>query len=252
MGEAMSGRVVVVSGAGRGIGAAICRKMAPEASLIVLLDRDREPIETVASELEASGTESRSRVVDVRAAGEISEALESLDADFGPIDAVIAAAGCMAGSTVEDMTDDLWEEAVDVNLKGAFSLVRASISSLKKSRSPRIVLLSSVASRGLPNHANYSAAKAGIGGLTRSLAWEFGPQGVLVNAVAPGFIDTRMTRSGAELRGVDWEEYVKEAARHTALGRIGEAEEIAHVVQFLASPELTYLTGQVLTVSGSP
>ena len=248
----MSGRVVVVSGAGRGIGAAICRKMAPDAALIVALDRDREPVEAVASQLEASGTESRARVVDVTAAGDLEEAFGSLDADFGAIDVVIAAAGCMAGSAVEDMTDGLWEEALDVNLKGAFSLVRATIPFLRKSRSPRIVLLSSVASRGLPNHANYSAAKAGIGGLTRSLAWELGSQGVLVNAVAPGFIDTRMTRAGAEHRGIDWDEYVDEAARQTALGRIGQAEEIAHVVQFLASPELTYLTGQVLTVSGSP
>jgi len=248
----MSNRVVVVTGAGRGIGAAICRKLAPEAGLVVLLDRDREPVEAVASELEASGTESRVGVVDVRAAGDLEEVLESLGADIGTIDVVIAAAGCMAGSPVEAMTDDLWEEVVDVNLKGAFSLVRATVSSLRKSRSPRIVLLSSVASSGLANHVNYSAAKAGIGGLTRSLAWELGTQDILVNAVAPGFIDTRMTRAGAERRGISWDEYVEEAAGRTALGRIGQTEEVAHVVQFLASPELTYLTGQVLTVSGTP
>ena len=248
----MSYRVVVVTGAGRGIGAAICRKLAPEAGLIVLLDRDREPVEALASELEASGTESRVGVVDVRAAGDLEEVLGSLDTDTGTIDAVIAAAGCMAGSPVEAMADDLWEEVVDVNLKGAFALVRATVSPLRKSKSPRIVLLSSVASSGLPNHANYSAAKAGIGGLTRSLAWELGTQGILVNAVAPGFIDTRMTRAAAERRGISWDEYVEEAAGQTALGRIGQAEEVAHVVQFLASPKLTYLTGQVLTVSGAP
>jgi len=226
--------------------------LAPEAGLIVLLDRDREPVEALASELEASGTESRVGVVDVRAAGDLEEVLGSLDTDTGTIDAVIAAAGCMAGSPVEAMADDLWEEVVDVNLKGAFALVRATVSPLRKSKSPRIVLLSSVASSGLPNHANYSAAKAGIGGLTRSLAWELGTQGILVNAVAPGFIDTRMTRAGAERRGISWDEYVEEAAGQTALGRIGQAEEVAHVVQFLASPKLTYLTGQVLTVSGAP
>lgn len=248
----MDRRAVVVTGAGRGIGAAICRKMAPKADLVVLLDVDRAPAEEIANEIEQLGTETRIGVVDVGVSRNMDDVLRPLIADLGAIDSVIGAAGCMAGSPVEIMTDDVWEKVVDVNLKGAFALVRSTIPLLRNSVAPRVVLLSSVASRGLLNNVNYSAAKAGIGGLTRSLAWELGPQGILVNAVAPGFIDTRMTRAGAERRGVSWEEFVEDAVTQTAIGRIGEAEEIAHVVDFLASPGLTYLTGQVLTVSGAP
>ena len=113
-----------------------------------------------------------------------------------------------------------------------------------------MVLVSSIAARGIAGHSNYGAAKAGIMGLTRSLARELGPEGIRVNAVAPGFIDTRMTRDGAVDRGLRWEEFAGRAAAASALGRIGQPEEVASVIDFLAGPDSSYMTGQIVYASG--
>ena len=245
----MSG-VAIVSGGGRGIGAATCLKLGQRFRAVGVIDRDREPAERVAADLRAVGRMSEVRVVDVTDVEAVQEATDSLVAVLGGLDTVVAAAGNMVGGDVAEMSVASWSSVLDVHLTGSFAMVRAALPALRRSQSPSVVLVSSIAARGIAGHANYGAAKAGIMGLTRSLARELGPEGIRVNAVAPGFIDTRMTRDGAVDRGLGWEEFAGRAAAASALGRIGQPEEVASVIDFLAGPDSSYMTGQVVYAAG--
>lgn len=245
----MSG-VAIVSGGGRGIGAAVCLKLADRFRAVGVIDRDRDPAEQVATELRAVGRISEVRIVDVTDVDAVGQAVDSLVAAMGGLDTVVAAAGNMVGADVAEMSVAAWSSVLDVHLTGSFSLVRASLPALRESSNPSVVLVSSIAARGIAGHANYGAAKAGIMGLTRSLARELGPEGIRVNAVAPGFIDTRMTRDGAVERGLEWEEFAGAAAAASALGRIGQPEEVAAVVDFLAGPDSSYMAGQIVYATG--
>jgi len=247
----MSG-VAIVSGGGRGIGAAICLKLAERFRAVGIIDRDRDPAEQVAAELRAVGSVSEVRAVDVTDVEAVGHAVDSLVAAMGGLDTVVAAAGNMVGADLADMSVEVWSSVLDVHLTGSFALVKASLPALRRSSNPSVVLVSSIAARGIAGHANYGAAKAGIMGLTRSLARELGPEGIRVNAVAPGFIDTRMTRDGAVHRGLRWEEFAGAAAAASALGRIGQPEEVASVVDFLAGPDSSYMSGQIVYATGGP
>ncbi len=245
----MSG-AAIVSGGGRGIGAAICLQLADRFRAIGVIDRDRGPAERVAADLRAAGRISEVRAVDVTDVEGVRDAVDSLVAAMGGLDTVVAAAGNMVGADLEEMSVAAWSSVLDVHLTGSFALVRASLPALRESSNPSVVLISSIAARGIAGHANYGAAKAGIMGLTRSLARELGPEGIRVNAVAPGFIDTRMTRDGAVQRGLGWEEFAGRAAAASALGRIGQPEEVASVVDFLAGPDSSYMSGQIVYATG--
>ncbi len=242
--------IAIVSGGGRGIGAATCLRLAERLDAIGVIDRDRGPAERVAADLRAAGRISEARVVDVTDVEAVGEAVNSLVTAIGGLDTVVAAAGNMVGGSVEEMSLAAWSSVLDVHLTGSFALVRAALPALRRSSDPSVVLVSSIAARGIAGHANYGAAKAGIMGLTRSLARELGPEGIRVNAVAPGFIDTRMTRDGAIDRGLGWAEFAGRAAAASALGRIGQPEEVASVIDFLAGPDSSYMTGQVVYAAG--
>lgn len=245
----MSG-VAIVSGGGRGIGAAVCVKLADRFRAVGVIDRDRGPAESVATDLRAAGRTSEARAVDVTDVEAVGDAVDSLVTEMGGLDTVVAAAGNMVGAELAEMSVAAWSSVLDVHLTGSFALVRASLPALRESANPSVVLVSSIAARGIAGHANYGAAKAGIMGLTRSLARELGPEGIRVNAVAPGFIDTRMTRDHAVRDGISWEKFAGAAAHEAALGRIGQPEEVASVVDFLAGPDSSYMTGQVVYVTG--
>ena len=245
-------RVAIVSGGGRGIGAATCHKLAESFQGIGVIDLDRGPAERVAEELGRMGAATEVGVVDVRDVVAVAETVERLVARLGGLDAVVAAAGNMDGADLADLSPAAWSSVLDVHLTGSFAVVQAALAGLRGSPAPSVVLVSSIAARGIAGHANYGAAKAGIAGLTRSLAAELGPEGIRVNAVAPGFIDTRMTRDHAALDGVRWEEFAGAAAAGAALGRIGRPEEVASVVDFLVSEASSYVTGQVVYVTGGP
>ena len=246
------GRVAVVSGAGRGIGSAVCRRLAASCRAIAVLDLDLEPTEEVAAELASLGVDAQTHAVDVTDAESVAQAIGQVRDAFGRIDIVVPAAGNMLGAPIEQMTPAQWSSVITTHLTGAYTLVRASAGALRSADDGRIVLVSSIAARGIANHANYGAAKAGTEGLTRSLAWELGPDGVNVNAVAPGFIDTRLTRDAAKRKGIDWADAVKAGSALAALGRIGTPEDVAAAVSFLVGPDSRFITGQVLTVSGAP
>ena len=244
--------VAIVSGGGRGIGAAVCRKLGERFRAIGVIDRDRAPAEKIAAELARSGVTAAVGVVDVTEVEAVKETVDGLVSALGGLDAVVAAAGHIEGDPIADMSVESWSSVLEAHLTGSFSLVRAALPALRRSPNPCVVFTSSIAARGIAGNANYGAAKAGIIGLTRSLALELGPEGIRVNAVAPGFIDTRMTRSHAAQKNIRWDDFAGAAAAESALGRIGRPEEVASVVDFLAGSASSYVTGQVLYVTGAP
>ncbi|WP_214105851.1 SDR family NAD(P)-dependent oxidoreductase [Acrocarpospora catenulata] len=244
----LRGRVAVVTGGGRGIGAAVCRRLAEEGAAVAVLDLDAKPAEQVAGTLPEAGA----YAADVGDPAQVEDVVRRVLARHGRIDILVPCAGVMRGAPVTEMTDRAWTEVLTSHLTGSFTAVRAVTPAMIAQRHGRIVLISSIAARGIADHVNYGTAKAGIAGMTRSLALELGPRGITVNAVAPGFIATRMTREGAERRGRTWEEHAERAAEGTALRRIGTPEDVAAVVAFLASADAGYVTGQVIHVSGDP
>ena len=241
-----------MSGGGRGIGAAVCRTLGRTFRGIGVIDRDRAPAVEVAAELDRMGVSAEVGIVDVTDVEAVRDTVDSLVSVLGGLDAVVAAAGHIEGTRLADMSVASWSSVLEAHLTGSFALVKASLPGLRESPAASVVLTSSIAARGIAGNANYGAAKAGIIGLTRSLALELGPEGIRVNAVAPGFIDTRMTRTHAEQHGLRWEDFAGAAAAESALGRIGRPEEVASVVDFLVGPASSYITGQVLYVTGGP
>ncbi|WP_155350148.1 SDR family NAD(P)-dependent oxidoreductase [Acrocarpospora pleiomorpha] len=244
----LEGRVAVVTGGGRGIGAAVCRRLAEEGAAVAVLDLDPEPAAQVARTLPGAGA----YAADAGDRAEVEDVVRRVLARHGRIDVLVPCAGVMRGAPVTEMTDQNWTEVLTSHLTGAFTAVRAVTPAMTAQGYGRIVLISSIAARGIAGHVNYGTAKAGIAGMARSLALELGPRGVTVNAVAPGFIATRMTREGAERRGRTWEEHAAQAAAGTTLRRIGTPEDVAAVVAFLAGADAGYVTGQVIHVSGDP
>lgn len=236
-------KVAIVTGAGRGIGAATAERLAQDGWDVVVNYRETaEGAETVATTVKAFGQRALIVKADVSRQDEVQAMVDETMRELGRIDAVVNNAGIYKRSAAEETDYADWHEALDVNLTGAYYVVRAAMPHLKEDA--RIVNFASVLGEvGSKHGAHYAAAKAGVMALTKSLARELAPRGVLVNCVAPGAIATDMIRDDtAEAR----------AAREKTipLGRVGQPGEIAGVVSFLLGPDATYLTGQVLHVNG--
>lgn len=253
-GASGGGGAAIVSGGASGIGAAVCRRLGESKAFraVGVIDLDGAAAGRVAAELRRSGAAAAAAEADVTDLEAVQRAVDALSSELGGPDAVVAAAGNLAGAPLEEMTPAVWSSVIETHLTGSYTLVKAALPALRRSPAGSVVLISSIASRGIPGKANYGAAKAGIIGLARSLAMELGPDGIRVNAVAPGFIDTPMTRSHAERNRIPWEEFAGRSADASALGRIGAPEEVASAVNFLSGPAAGYITGQVLFVTGGP
>jgi 3-oxoacyl-[acyl-carrier protein] reductase len=238
-------RVAIVTGAGGGIGAAICRCLGFEGAITVIADIDLGKAQEQAAALAALGMSTlavAADVIDAESVGALrSKAIEA----FGKVDILVNNAGFQRDKRIVNMAESDWDAVVDVILKGAFLCSKAMLPGMLENRWGRIINISSRAHLGNPGQVNYSAAKAGLLGFTRALALESGKHGVTVNAVAPGIVDT------AAIRGLSHFEIVREnAERTTPIPRLGTVEDIADSVAFLASERASYVSGEVLHVTG--
>lgn len=240
----LDSQIAVVTGAGRGIGRAIALKFAAEGADIACVSRTAENAEKVAAEIRAMGRKAWAYAADVAIAAEVTAAAEKILQDAGKVDILVNNAGITRDGLAMRMSEADWDTVLDTNLKGAFLFTQALTRTFLKQRSGRIVNISSVVGlMGNAGQCNYSASKAGLIGLTKSLAKEFASRGVTVNALAPGFIETDMT-------AVLTPEMKNELMQRIPLKSLGQSEDIAHAALFLASPGARYITGQVLTVDG--
>jgi len=236
-------KVALITGGGSGIGAAVARCFAQEGARIAIGDVDVEGAEKVASEIKDAGGEALICKADVRRRDEVEAMVDYVLKEYGRLDILINNAGVTRDNLCARMSEEDWDFVVDVNLKGTFLCSKAAFRPMRKQRYGKIVNTASVAVRGNIGQVNYSASKAGIIGLTRTLALEFARAGICVNCIAPGFIETPMTEGLPE-------KVREEALKRIPLGRIGRPEEVANLHLFLASPESDYITGQVFFIDG--
>ncbi len=248
----LDGRVAFVTGAGRGIGAATALRMAEEGARVALADLDMEGCMQVARELEKLGAEGLPLSCDVSNADAVQQAVDEAAKQFGRLDILVNNAGITRDNLLFKMSEAEWDAVMNVHLKGAFLCSRAAQKYMVEQKYGRIVSLSSTSALGNRGQANYSSAKAGLQGLTRTLAVELGPFGITVNAVAPGFIDTEMTRATARRLGIEPEQMIADASKRIPVRRVGQPRDVANVICFLASEEAGFVNGQVIYVAGGP
>jgi len=240
----LNGQVAIVTGASRGIGEAIAVALARAGAVVVGTSTSDKGAERVTQVLAEAGGKGAGRVLDVRDAAACAAFADQVAADFGPVAILVNNAGVTRDNLLARMKDEEWDDIQATNLKSVFVLSRAVLRGMMKARSGRIVNITSVVGfTGNPGQANYAAAKAGIVGFAKSLAREVGSRNITVNCVAPGFIETDMTRA---LAG----EQVKKLVENVPLGRLGRVEDIASAVLYLCSPGAAYVTGATLHVNG--
>mgnify|MGYP006276059481 FL=1 len=240
----LQGSVALVTGASRGIGRAVAQALAAEgAKVVVNYARSGTAAEELVSQIAADGGSAIALQADVSKADEVEKLISSVLETFGRIDILVNNAGITRDTLLLRMKPEDWQAVIDLNLTGVFLCTRAVAKTMLKQRAGRIINIASVAGQmGNPGQANYSAAKAGVIGFTKTVAKEMAPRGVTVNAVAPGFIETDMT---SELPNTD------DILKFIPLGRFGKPEDIAGMVRFLAAdPAAAYITGQVFNVDG--
>jgi 3-oxoacyl-[acyl-carrier protein] reductase len=243
------GRVALVTGGGRGIGAATSALFAKEGASVVVCDMDEAPAREVAEPL---GDRAVAVACDVTRREQVEAAVQRAVDAFGRLDILVACAGITRDNLVHKMSDDDWDGVIDTHLKGTFLAAQAAQRVMVPQRYGRMVFLSSTSALGNRGQANYSTAKAGLQGMARTLSIELGPFGVTVNAVAPGFIETRMTEATARRMGADWEEFKKGAAERTPVRRVGQPADVANMIAFFCGEEAGFVTGQTIYVRGGP
>jgi 3-oxoacyl-[acyl-carrier protein] reductase len=246
------GRTAWVTGGGRGIGAATATRFAADGAKVVISDLDLEPAEAVAAQIRSRRGMALALACDVTDRRAVEALVERALKEYASLDILVTCAGILRDNLVYKMTDDDWDLVIDTHLKGTFLCAQAAQRAMVQARRGKMVFLSSNSALGNRGQVNYSAAKAGIQGMARTLAIELGPFNINVNAVAPGFIETRMTQAVAERTRVDYEDLKKAAAERTPLRRIGRPEDIAGVITFLCSDDASFVTGQTVYATGGP
>ena len=238
---------MLVTGGARGIGAATAKRFASEGAAVVVADFDEGAAQETAAEIGGQAVR-----CDVTRREDVEAAVETAVSRGGSLDVLVTCAGIIRDNLLFKMTDDDWDAVIDTHLKGTFFAVRAAQKQMVEQKSGKIVLISSTSALGNRGQTNYSAAKAGLQGMTKTLAIELGPYNVNVNCVAPGFIATAMTQQTADRIGVPFERFMQAAAEQVPLRRVGQPEDVAGTIAYLCSDDAAYVSGQVVYVAGGP
>src|SRR5579862_1448166 len=244
MEKTLEKQIAIVTGASRGIGRAIALELARQGATVIGTATSESGAAAISEAFNAAGVNGRGAVLNVNDAAAAEALIEATVKEFGSLNVLVNNAGITQDQLAMRMKDDDWDAVIDTNLKSVFRLSRAVLRPMMKAKGGRIINITSVVgSAGNPGQINYAAAKAGVAGMTRALAREIGSRNITVNCVAPGFIDTDMTK-------VLSDEQKASLLQTIPLGRLGSPEDIAHAVAFLASPHAGYITGTTLHVNG--
>ena len=252
MTKAFEGRTAFITGGSRGIGRQIVERFASEGANVAIIDVNEEALKLAEAELAEKGYSVYVKVASVTERGQIEQAMKDVFEKFGSIDILVNNAGVIRDNMLFKMTDEDWLTVMDVHLKGAFYATRAAQQYMTKKSYGRIINISSTSALGNRGQANYATAKAGLQGFTKTLAIELGKFGITANAVAPGFIETDMTKATAERIGIPFDDLIKASVSNIPVGRSGKPEDIANAVAFFADERSSFVSGQVLYVAGGP
>jgi len=247
-----AGRVAIVTGAARGIGAAVARRLASDGFAVAVLDLDQAACVPVVEEITSAGGRALAAAVDVADENSVAAAVQQVADGLGAPVVLVNNAGITRDNLLFKMSTAEWDAVMGVHLRGSFLMSRATQQYMTQARWGRIVNLSSTSALGNRGQANYSAAKAGLQGFTKTLAIELGKFGVTVNAIAPGFIETDMTRATAERIGIAFDDMLRMAAAEIPVARVGQPDDIAAAVSFFCREDAGFVSGQVLYVAGGP
>lgn len=245
-------KTAIVTGAACGIGAGVARRLAADGMAVAVIDLDEVACKPVVEQIEAAGGRAIAVGADVSDEGAVTAAVERVSAELGAPTVLVNNAGIIRDNMLFKMTTDDWDAVMNVHLRGSFLMTRAVQKYMVEAGFGRIVNLSSTSALGNRGQANYSAAKAGLQGFTKTLAFELGKFGVTANAIAPGFIETEMTAATAARVGVPFEDFKAGAAEQIPVARTGVPDDIAHAVSFFVSEGAGFVSGQVLYVAGGP
>jgi 3-oxoacyl-[acyl-carrier protein] reductase len=248
----LDGRVAVVTGGARGIGAATCLRLAKDGASVGVFDINLEGASAVADKIISHGGQAIAIACDVQDRQQVDEGIDKVAEHFGRLDILVNNAGVLRDNLVFKMSDDDWETVINTHLRGSFYSVRAAQKYMVKQKYGKIIMVSSRAALGNRGQTNYAAAKAGLQGMTRALALELGPFWVNVNAVAPGFVESEMTKETAERRGFSLDQLKENFIQNNPLKRVGQPEDVANTIAFLASDDSSFITGQIIYVTGKP
>jgi len=241
------GKTALVTGGAKGIGAATATLLAREGATVVVADFD----EAVAQET-ATSIGGHAVRCDVTKREDVDAAVDAAVSHGGSLDILVTCAGIIRDNMLFKMSDEDWDAVIDTHLKGTFYAVRAAQTQMVEQKSGKMVLISSTSALGNRGQTNYSTAKAGLQGMTKTLAIELGPFNVNVNCVAPGFIATAMTQQTADRMGVPFDQFMEAVSAQVPLRRVGQPEDVAGTIGFLCSEDASYVSGQVIYVAGGP
>lgn len=247
-----SQHVAIVTGAARGIGAGVARRLASDGLAVAVLDLDEDSCAAVVKSIEDAGGRALAVGADVADENAVERAVSRVVEELGAPTVLVNNAGIIRDNLLFKMSVQDWDSVMGVHLRGAFLMTKATHTHMVQARFGRIVNLSSISALGNRGQANYSAAKAGLQGFTKTLALELGKFGVTANAIAPGFVATEMTAETARRVGMSFEEFTNLAVAGIPVNRAGQPEDVAHTVSFLVSEGAGYVSGQVIYVAGGP
>jgi 3-oxoacyl-[acyl-carrier protein] reductase len=248
----MPQRIAIVTGAARGIGAGTAKRLAADGMAVAVLDLNEADGAQTVAEIEKAGGKAIAVGADVSNSDQVTAAVEQVAADLGEPTVLVNNAGVTRDNLLFKMSEADWDTVMNVHLKGAFLMTRATQKYMVAAKWGRIVNLSSTSAVGNRGQVNYAAAKAGMQGFTKTLALELGKFGITANAVAPGFVVTDMTAATAARLGMSFEDFQAGAAKGIAVQRVGQAADIAHAISFFASEGAGFVSGQILYLAGGP